>query len=65
MNTPGQGHDNWSWRAVTGDFTFGRSEGLRRLADLTGRLEKPEKKAEPDEGPGIRGEETEGDRRLE
>jgi 4-alpha-glucanotransferase len=38
MNTPGQQAGNWTWRAEERDFRGGAAEGLRRLAELTGRF---------------------------
>ena len=38
MNTPGQPAGNWNWRAEAGDFREGRAAGLRRLAEMTGRV---------------------------
>jgi len=38
MNTPGQGADNWAWRARKWDFNGERAAWLRELAALTGRF---------------------------
>jgi 4-alpha-glucanotransferase len=38
MNTPGQGADNWAWRARRWDFNGERAAWLRELATLTGRF---------------------------
>lgn len=37
MNTPGEGGESWSWRALPELFTPERAERLKRLAALTGR----------------------------
>jgi 4-alpha-glucanotransferase len=38
MNTPGQGADNWGFRARKWDFNDERAAWLRELATLTGRF---------------------------
>ena len=42
MNTPGQGADNWGWRARKWDFNGERAAWLRSLAALTGRFRAAE-----------------------
>jgi len=39
MNMPGEEHDNWSWRLGPGALTAEHAERLRRLAEVSGRLE--------------------------
>jgi 4-alpha-glucanotransferase len=38
MNTPGEHHDNWSWRMLPGALTLAHADRLRRLGELTGRV---------------------------
>ena len=38
MNRPGAEKDNWSWRLLPGSLTRDHGEGLRRLAEITGRI---------------------------
>ncbi len=52
MNTPGQGADNWAWRARKWDFNGERAAWLRSLAALTGRFRAAEEKVE---GNGVGG----------
>ena len=49
MNTPGQGADNWGWRARTWDFNAERAAWLRDLATLTGRS-RPRDRAKNGDG---------------
>lgn len=37
MNTPGEGHNNWSWRARHEQFRSDTPQRLHHLAELTGR----------------------------
>src|SRR5262249_24892055 len=37
MNRPGDGDENWSWRALPGALTAEQAERLRTLAEITGR----------------------------
>ena len=37
MNRPGAEHDNWSWRLAEGSLDASFADGLRRLAELSGR----------------------------
>jgi 4-alpha-glucanotransferase len=39
MNMPGEEHDNWSWRLGSGALTPKHAERLRRLAEVSGRIE--------------------------
>ena len=41
MNTPGQGADNWGYRARKWEFNGERAGWLRQLARLTGRFREP------------------------
>ena len=38
MNTPGEHHDNWSWRMLAGALMHEHAAKLRRLAELCGRV---------------------------
>jgi 4-alpha-glucanotransferase len=37
MNTPGQEHDNWSWRMTAAALTRKDAEKLRQLGVICGR----------------------------
>ena len=39
MNRPGDGDENWSWRCLPGALTAEHAERLRRLAEITGRIQ--------------------------
>jgi 4-alpha-glucanotransferase len=40
MNTPGLAAGNWTWQAREDDFTLESATRLRRMAQLTGRMQK-------------------------